>query len=64
MRIRVSWFFLIAIVVFYLFSSSAWEANYGVVAEGFFVVGLLLAGFGPWADYGARHISPATKTTR
>ncbi|MGN6546206.1 MAG: methyltransferase family protein [Aureliella sp.] len=46
MRIRYSWFFLLALTALYLTSSSAWEAQCDAVAESFFVVGLLLAGVG------------------
>ena len=46
MRIRFSWLFLLAIVTLYLISSSAWETRCDAVAEGLFVVGLLLAGIG------------------
>ena len=46
MRIRFSWVFVLAIVLLYLASSSAWETKCAVVAESLFVVGLLLAGVG------------------
>lgn len=46
MRIRFSWFFLLALVTLYLTSSSAWEARCDAVAKSFFVVGLLLAAIG------------------
>ncbi len=46
MRIRVSWLLLLAILVLYLTSSSAWATKCEAVAESLFVVGLLLAGAG------------------
>jgi protein-S-isoprenylcysteine O-methyltransferase Ste14 len=46
MRIRFSWLFLLALVMLYLASSSAWETRCDAVAESFFVVGLMLAGIG------------------
>lgn len=46
MRIRFSWVFLLAIVMLYLMTSSAWETRCEAVAESLFIVGLLLAGIG------------------
>lgn len=46
MRIRFSWFLMLAIVALYLASHSAWETQCDAVAESFFIVGLLLASIG------------------
>ena len=46
MRIRLSWFFLMAILLLYLLSTSAWETQCDAIAQSFFVAGLLLAGVG------------------
>ncbi len=46
MRIRISWLFLLLLTFFYLISTSAWELRCNPVAEGLFVLGLVLTGIG------------------
>lgn len=46
MRIRLSWFFLLAVVAVFLTTTSAWEVRCDAVAESLFVAGIVLAGVG------------------